>query len=179
MIGRADIEGSKSHVAMNAWRPQASSSLPKRFLKAFLRVEREKMHCRRVFHAYSYALSSGSRLYLECKASRHDYARKIRAFSSTIGFTSVPLQSLKRAVIYTICTAETRHFELLCFEITLSPADKPCSSDYNPLSRAFLLSFEKIRARFSSTLRCNLRTRGTDGIWHRLFQHLGTLPAKS
>ncbi|CAO1293735.1 unnamed protein product, partial [Diamesa serratosioi] len=24
MIGRADIEGSKSHVAMNAWRPQAS-----------------------------------------------------------------------------------------------------------------------------------------------------------
>jgi len=24
MIGRADIEGSKSHVAMDAWRPQAS-----------------------------------------------------------------------------------------------------------------------------------------------------------
>ena len=24
MIGRADIEGSKSHVAMNAWRPRAS-----------------------------------------------------------------------------------------------------------------------------------------------------------
>ena len=24
MIGRADIEGSKSHVAMNAWPPQAS-----------------------------------------------------------------------------------------------------------------------------------------------------------
>jgi hypothetical protein len=25
MIGRADIEGSKSNVAMNAWLPQASS----------------------------------------------------------------------------------------------------------------------------------------------------------
>jgi hypothetical protein len=24
MIGRADIEGSKSYVAMNAWQPQAS-----------------------------------------------------------------------------------------------------------------------------------------------------------
>jgi hypothetical protein len=28
MIGRADIEGSKSDVAMNAWPPQASSFLP-------------------------------------------------------------------------------------------------------------------------------------------------------
>jgi len=28
MIGRADIEGSKSHVAMDAWRPQASSFIP-------------------------------------------------------------------------------------------------------------------------------------------------------
>jgi hypothetical protein len=28
MIGRADIEGSKSNVAMNAWLPQASSVLP-------------------------------------------------------------------------------------------------------------------------------------------------------
>ncbi|KAF2240168.1 hypothetical protein BU26DRAFT_443551 [Trematosphaeria pertusa] len=28
MIGRADIEGSKSNVAMNAWLPQASSELP-------------------------------------------------------------------------------------------------------------------------------------------------------
>jgi hypothetical protein len=28
MIGRADIEGSKSNVAMNAWLPQASSSVP-------------------------------------------------------------------------------------------------------------------------------------------------------
>ena len=28
MIGRADIEGSKSDVAMNAWPPQASSCLP-------------------------------------------------------------------------------------------------------------------------------------------------------
>ena len=28
MIGRADIEGSKSNVAMNAWLPQASSFLP-------------------------------------------------------------------------------------------------------------------------------------------------------
>ena len=27
MIGRADIEGSKSNVAMNAWLPQASYSL--------------------------------------------------------------------------------------------------------------------------------------------------------
>ena len=30
MIGRADIEGSKSNVAMNAWLPQASSLLPGR-----------------------------------------------------------------------------------------------------------------------------------------------------
>ncbi|TVY32929.1 putative uncharacterized protein ART2 [Lachnellula cervina] len=30
MIGRADIEGSKSNVAMNAWLPQASSVLPTR-----------------------------------------------------------------------------------------------------------------------------------------------------
>ena len=28
MIGRADIEGSKSNVAMNAWLPQASSLIP-------------------------------------------------------------------------------------------------------------------------------------------------------
>ncbi len=28
MIGRADIEGSKSNVAMNAWLPQASSVIP-------------------------------------------------------------------------------------------------------------------------------------------------------
>ena len=28
MIGRADIEGSKSYVAMNAWQPQASSLIP-------------------------------------------------------------------------------------------------------------------------------------------------------
>lgn len=28
MIGRADIEGSKSNVAMNAWLPQASSFVP-------------------------------------------------------------------------------------------------------------------------------------------------------
>ena len=28
MIGRADIEGSKSDVAMNAWPPQASSFIP-------------------------------------------------------------------------------------------------------------------------------------------------------
>ncbi|KAI1275978.1 hypothetical protein F5Y07DRAFT_145934 [Xylaria sp. FL0933] len=28
MIGRADIEGSKSDVAMNAWPPQASSCIP-------------------------------------------------------------------------------------------------------------------------------------------------------
>ena len=27
MIGRADIEGSKSNVAMNAWLPQASSGI--------------------------------------------------------------------------------------------------------------------------------------------------------
>jgi hypothetical protein len=27
MIGRADIEGSKSNVAMNAWLPQASSNI--------------------------------------------------------------------------------------------------------------------------------------------------------
>src|SRR5271154_6964510 len=35
MIGRADIEGSKSNVAMNAWLPQASSlnSKPITFLK--------------------------------------------------------------------------------------------------------------------------------------------------
>jgi hypothetical protein len=31
MIGRADIEGSKSDVAMNAWPPQASSLLPVSF----------------------------------------------------------------------------------------------------------------------------------------------------
>ena len=30
MIGRADIEGSKSDVAMNAWPPQASSVIPNR-----------------------------------------------------------------------------------------------------------------------------------------------------
>ncbi|KAG5925376.1 hypothetical protein E4U53_003333, partial [Claviceps sorghi] len=30
MIGRADIEGSKSDVAMNAWPPQASSVVPRR-----------------------------------------------------------------------------------------------------------------------------------------------------
>src|SRR3954468_544037 len=32
MIGRADIEGSKSNVAMNAWLPQASSLLPGGYL---------------------------------------------------------------------------------------------------------------------------------------------------
>ena len=32
MIGRADIEGSKSNVAMNAWLPQASSLIPGLFL---------------------------------------------------------------------------------------------------------------------------------------------------
>jgi len=32
MIGRADIEGSKSDVAMNAWPPQASSVVPRRVL---------------------------------------------------------------------------------------------------------------------------------------------------
>ena len=32
MIGRADIEGSKSYVAMNAWQPQASYPCGNRFL---------------------------------------------------------------------------------------------------------------------------------------------------
>ena len=36
MIGRADIEGSKSDVAMNAWPPQASSFLPVSFNKETL-----------------------------------------------------------------------------------------------------------------------------------------------
>ncbi|CAN6973180.1 unnamed protein product, partial [Brassica rapa subsp. trilocularis] len=29
MIGKADIEGSKSNVAMNAWLPQATNPFPK------------------------------------------------------------------------------------------------------------------------------------------------------
>ena len=33
MIGRADIEGSKSNVAMNAWLPQASSMFFPYFFK--------------------------------------------------------------------------------------------------------------------------------------------------
>ena len=35
MIGRADIEGSKSNVAMNAWLPQASSLVPSKSRQAF------------------------------------------------------------------------------------------------------------------------------------------------
>ena len=36
MIGRADIEGSKSDVAMNAWPPQASSCIPTGLFKPAL-----------------------------------------------------------------------------------------------------------------------------------------------
>jgi hypothetical protein len=35
MIGRADIEGSKSNVAMGAWLPQASSLIPRDLMQAF------------------------------------------------------------------------------------------------------------------------------------------------
>lgn len=35
MIGRADIEGSKSNVAMGAWLPQASSLIPRSMMQAF------------------------------------------------------------------------------------------------------------------------------------------------
>ncbi|KAH6604849.1 hypothetical protein Trco_006556 [Trichoderma cornu-damae] len=50
MIGRADIEGSKSDVAMNAWPPQASSVIP----RGRARLARRRSHC------FSVALPVGS-----------------------------------------------------------------------------------------------------------------------
>ena len=42
MIGRADIEGSKSNVAMNAWLPQASYPCGKFFDTSSLKLLRTK-----------------------------------------------------------------------------------------------------------------------------------------
>ena len=59
MIGRADIEGSKSYVAMNAWQPQASSFIPisdRHLLRSSLIL---------VFLNGTSTLSSGSGLYLK------------------------------------------------------------------------------------------------------------------
>src|SRR6185312_4356208 len=76
MIGRADIEGSKSHVAMNAWRPQASSLVPKRWVPA-KRARRfplrpTPVHCTDAASRgrLQGTLSGGGRLFLGC--SRED-----------------------------------------------------------------------------------------------------------
>ncbi|CAN7092530.1 unnamed protein product [Brassica rapa subsp. narinosa] len=51
MIGRADIEGSKSNVAMNAWLPQASHAFTVRILsKITLKVV--VFHLRRSSHLF-------------------------------------------------------------------------------------------------------------------------------
>jgi len=66
MIGRADIEGSKSDVAMNAWPPQASypcgnfsdtSGFGPRIKKGFQRIDRPRFR-----GSYSYWKSESSRL---------------------------------------------------------------------------------------------------------------------
>jgi len=46
MIGRADIEGSKSNVAMNAWLPQASYYIePPNFSYKFLAFNHKYIRC--------------------------------------------------------------------------------------------------------------------------------------
>jgi hypothetical protein len=58
MIGRADIEGSKSNVAMNAWLPQASSVIPAIMIaQSFLNLCKSVDDC---------TLSGGRSPYLRC-----------------------------------------------------------------------------------------------------------------
>ena len=66
MIGRADIEGSKSDVAMNAWPPQASSLLPTRYNQL-----QNRLALRFLANAASRrsTLSGGSSPYLKQEAS--------------------------------------------------------------------------------------------------------------
>ena len=65
MIGRADIEGSKSNVAMNAWLPQVSSFIPfsTRISPSF------DEPCFRVWHSTTCTFSSGSSPYLKQRRS--------------------------------------------------------------------------------------------------------------
>src|SRR5579883_851733 len=76
MIGRADIEESKSNVAMNAWLPQASSVLPQpQRLPERLSCDFKRELC--PFHS----ISRGRRLYLKLVSCTDQ---------------PTPLQSLKR-----------------------------------------------------------------------------------
>ena len=59
MIGRADIEGSKSNVAMNAWLPQASSRYQEQIFSAPLSIYPWVMDLN------GSTLSGGGRLYLK------------------------------------------------------------------------------------------------------------------
>ena len=64
MIGRADIEGSKSNVAMNAWLPQASSFLPGDVIQAFALVLTPLPLGTTVISLLAVTISGGSSMYL-------------------------------------------------------------------------------------------------------------------
>jgi hypothetical protein len=64
MIGRADIEGSKSNVAMGAWLPQASSLVPRDIIQAFTPVLTSLSFGMTVISLVIITLSSGSSMYL-------------------------------------------------------------------------------------------------------------------
>ena len=64
MIGRADIEGSKSNVAMGAWLPQASSFLPGDLLQAFPPALTPPSLGMTVISLLKVTISGGSSMYL-------------------------------------------------------------------------------------------------------------------
>ena len=68
MIGRADIEGSKSNVAMGAWLPQASSLIPRDLMLSFPTALTSPPLGVSVFLLPLVTISSGSSMYLRpCK----------------------------------------------------------------------------------------------------------------
>ena len=92
MIGRADIEGSKSNVAMNAWLPQASSLIPTSTWH-FLQASTVPESRRTVLRLHSSILSDGGSTYL--KPREHEFALALLTLKT---HTYACVESDKRAL---------------------------------------------------------------------------------
>lgn len=88
--------------------------------------------------------------------------------------TPVPYQSLRHAATFPLRFGH-RRCGAWCSWVALLPASRPRTSDYDPRARPSPPVRGRVQSPFSVVVL--LRQRGTEVVWYRCFQHLGTLPS--
>ena len=113
MIGRADIEGSKSNVAMGAWLPQASSLIPRDMMQTFPSALTSLPLGMTVISLLAIIISDGSSMYLKPwrPTPYHALNRSVHKCFTRVGcWSSNPLNCLPYSSKY--CTMRCYHHRL-------------------------------------------------------------------